>query len=53
MIASSTMEVEFEACFETTVHGLWMQNFISRQIVDMIAKPLKIYCETYSNVLNI
>ncbi|TYK14596.1 Retrovirus-related Pol polyprotein from transposon TNT 1-94 [Cucumis melo var. makuwa] len=28
IIASSTMEVEFVACFEATVHGLWLRNFI-------------------------
>ena len=32
------------ACFEATVHGLWLWNFISRLgIVDSIAKLLKIY----------
>ena len=45
VIASSTMEAEFVACSEATVHGLWLQNFISRLgIVDSIFKPLRIYC---------
>ena len=31
------MEAEFVACFDTTVHGLWLQNFISGlRIVDSI-----------------
>jgi len=28
IIASSTMEAEFVACFEATIHGLWLRNFI-------------------------
>ena len=44
IIASSTMEAEFVACFEATVHGLWLQNFISGLgIVDSFSKPLRIY----------
>ena len=32
------------ACFEATVHGLWLQNFISGLgIVDSVSKPLRIY----------
>ena len=29
VIAASTMEAEFVACFEATIHGLWLRNFIS------------------------
>ncbi|KAH9669153.1 non-specific serine/threonine protein kinase [Citrus sinensis] len=29
LIASSTMEAEYVACFEATRHALWMQNFIT------------------------
>ena len=28
IIAASTMEAEFVACFEATVHALWLRNFI-------------------------
>ena len=46
VIAASTMEAEFVACFEATVHSLWLRNFVSGLgIVDSIAKPLKIYCD--------
>jgi hypothetical protein len=32
-------------CFETTVNGLWLQNFILElKNVDTIIKWLKIYC---------
>ena len=51
IIASSTMEAEFVACFEATVHGLWLRNFISRiGIVNSISKPLRIYCDNSAAV---
>ncbi|XP_042958070.1 secreted RxLR effector protein 161-like [Carya illinoinensis] len=43
---SLTMEAEFVACFEATVHGLWLRNFILELgVVDSIARPLRIYCD--------
>ncbi|KAL8161807.1 hypothetical protein V2J09_013296 [Rumex salicifolius] len=49
--ATSTMEAEFVACFEATIHGLWMRNFISGLgIVDSIARPLRIYCDNSAAV---
>jgi len=51
IIASSTMEAEFVACFEATVHTLWLRNFISGlRIVDTIEKPLRIYCDNSAAV---
>ena len=45
------MEAEFVACFEATVHGLWLRNFISGLgVVDSIAKPLRIYCDNVAVV---
>ncbi|XP_070008533.1 secreted RxLR effector protein 161-like [Nicotiana tabacum] len=45
-IATSTREAEFVACFEATIHALWLRNFISGLgVVDTITKPLKIYCD--------
>ena len=39
------------ACFEATIHGLWLRNFISGlRIVDSIARPLKIYCDNSTAV---
>ncbi|XP_075091937.1 secreted RxLR effector protein 161-like [Nicotiana tabacum] len=44
VITTSTMEAEFVACFEATIHALWLQNFIlGLGVVDTITKPLKIY----------
>ncbi|CAM8943489.1 unnamed protein product [Rhodiola kirilowii] len=51
VIATSTMKAEFVACFEATIHALWLRNFISGLgIVDSIAKPLKIYCDNSTAV---
>ncbi|XP_035546966.1 secreted RxLR effector protein 161-like [Juglans regia] len=48
---SSTMEVEFVACFEAIVHGLWLRNFISGLgVIDSITRPLRIYCDNSSTV---
>ncbi|XP_052193791.1 secreted RxLR effector protein 161-like [Diospyros lotus] len=44
VIVASMMKAEFVACFEATIHGSWLQNFIlGLRIVDSIAKLLKIY----------
>ena len=46
VITSSTMEAEFVACYEATIHALWLRNFISGLgVIDTITKPLKIYCD--------
>ncbi|GJV65502.1 retrovirus-related pol polyprotein from transposon TNT 1-94 [Tanacetum coccineum] len=46
IIAASTMEAEFVACYEATIHPLWLRNFISGLgVVDTISKPLKMYCD--------
>ncbi|XP_075106883.1 secreted RxLR effector protein 161-like [Nicotiana tabacum] len=51
VIATSTIEAEFVACFEATIHALWLRNFISGLgVVDTITKPLKIYCDNSAAV---
>ena len=46
LIAFSTMETEFIACYETSNHGIWLQNFITElRIVDGIEKPMRINCD--------
>ena len=43
VIALSTMKAEFVACYEATIHALWLRNFISGLgVIDTITKPLKI-----------
>ncbi|XP_047170724.1 secreted RxLR effector protein 161-like [Vigna umbellata] len=51
VIGTSIMEAEFVACFEATVHALWLQNFVSRLgIIDSIARPIRIYCDNFATV---
>ncbi|KAL8160866.1 hypothetical protein V2J09_012355 [Rumex salicifolius] len=51
IIASSTMEAEFVACFEATNQGLWLRNFISGlSVLSSIARPLKIFCDNAAAV---
>ena len=51
VIAASTMEAEFVACFETTIQANWLRNFISGLgVIDSISKPLKIYCDNFATV---
>ncbi|XP_047260669.1 secreted RxLR effector protein 161-like, partial [Capsicum annuum] len=46
VIAASTMEAEYVACFEATVQANWLRNFISGLgLVDNRARTLKIYCD--------
>ncbi|GFZ05297.1 hypothetical protein Acr_17g0008690 [Actinidia rufa] len=51
LIASSTMAVEFVACYEASNHGIWLRNFVTGlRVVDGIDRPLKIYCDNNSAV---
>ncbi|XP_075096387.1 secreted RxLR effector protein 161-like [Nicotiana tabacum] len=51
VIATSTIEAEFVACFEATIHALWLRNFTSGLgVVDTITKTLKIYCDNLATV---
>ncbi|RVW47053.1 Retrovirus-related Pol polyprotein from transposon TNT 1-94 [Vitis vinifera] len=46
LVASSTMEAEFIACYEASNHGIWLRNFVTQlRIVDGIEKPLRINCD--------
>lgn len=46
VITLSSMQVEFVAYFEATIHVLWLWNFIlGLGVIDTIAKSLKIYCD--------
>ena len=46
LTVSSTMEVEYVACYEATCHAIWLQNFISAfEVVHLIYRPLKLLCD--------
>lgn len=39
------------ACFEATTQGLWLRNFIlDLEVVDTLAKPLKIYFDNSATI---
>ncbi|KAL6318588.1 hypothetical protein AAG906_000666 [Vitis piasezkii] len=46
LIASSTMETEFMACYEASNHEIWLRNFITKlRNFYRIEKPLRINCD--------
>ena len=46
VIASSTVEAEYVACYEATRHAVWLWNFIhDLGVVDSIEKPIMMYCD--------
>ena len=52
VIATSTMEAEFIACFEVTVQSFWLRNFCNGlSIIGTIAKQMRIYCDNAGAVL--
>ena len=51
LIASSTMEVEYVACYEATCHAIWLWNFISDlEVVHSISRPLKLFYDNSAAV---
>ncbi|XP_074342901.1 secreted RxLR effector protein 161-like [Apium graveolens] len=43
LMAQSTVEAEFVACYKATNHAIWLQNFITGlRVVDGIERPLKV-----------
>ena len=52
LVASSTMEAEFVACYEASNHGIWLRNFVTGlRILKGIERPLRLYCDNKSAVL--
>jgi hypothetical protein len=44
IVATSTMEAEFIACYEATTQALWLRNFVGGlKIADSIARSIKIF----------
>ena len=51
LVASSTMEAKFVACYEATTQALWLRNFIiGLKIVDSTSRPLEIFCDNSAAV---
>ncbi|XP_039120143.1 secreted RxLR effector protein 161-like [Dioscorea cayenensis subsp. rotundata] len=52
LVASSTMEAEFIACYEASSHAIWLRNFIEGlRVVENIERPLTLYCDNRAAVL--
>ena len=46
VIAYSTMEAEYVACYEATRHAVWLRNFIrGLGVVYSIEMPIMMYCD--------
>ena len=51
LTAFSTMETKYVACYETTCHAIWLQNFISAlEVIHSISRPLKLFYDNSANV---
>ena len=52
LIASSTMQAEFVACFSATTQAIWLRNLIKELTVfDFVDRPIQLYCDSNSTVL--
>ena len=51
VVVASTLKAEFVACFGATIQANWLRNFIfGLEIIDNIARPLKIYCDNSATI---
>jgi hypothetical protein len=49
--ASSTMQIEFVTCYETTDQVIWLKNFIRRlHVIDSITRPLTLLCDNETTI---
>lgn len=45
LIYTSTMEAEYVACYEASIQGTWLRNFVSEfGALSFVDKPLTLYC---------
>lgn len=43
---------EYVACYEASVQGTWLRNFISQfDALDFISKPITIYCDNEATTI--
>jgi hypothetical protein len=51
LVAASTMQAEFVACYEATGQAVWLKNFIpGLKVIDSITEPITLYCDNQSAV---
>jgi hypothetical protein len=52
VMTSSTMYVEFVACYEVVGQTMWLKKFVpDLRVVDSLERPLKLYCDNEPAVL--
>lgn len=52
LVASSTMEAEYIACYESSNQAIWQRNFVTGlHLVPGVERPFKVYCDNNSIVL--
>jgi hypothetical protein len=51
LVAASTMQAEFVACYEATGQAVRLKNFIpDLKVIDSITEPIMLYCDNHSVV---
>ena len=51
LIASSTMEAKYMACYEATCHAIWLRNFISSlEVVHSTSRPLTLFYDNFITI---
>ena len=51
LVASSTMQAKFVACYGAATQAIWLRNFISGlKVIDSISRPIKIFCDNRAAV---
>ncbi|GAV86709.1 hypothetical protein CFOL_v3_30135 [Cephalotus follicularis] len=52
LIASSTMQPEFVACYGAATQAVWFRNFMRTfTVVDFVSRPIRLYCDNNYAVL--
>jgi hypothetical protein len=52
VMTSSTMHIEFVACYETVGQAMWLKKFVSGlRVVNSIERPLKLYYDNEPAIL--
>uniref|UniRef100_A0A1J3K4I8 Retrovirus-related Pol polyprotein from transposon TNT 1-94 n=2 Tax=Noccaea caerulescens TaxID=107243 RepID=A0A1J3K4I8_NOCCA len=51
LIYTSTMEAEYVACYEASIQGTWLKNFVSEfGALSFVDKPLTLYCDNQAAI---
>ncbi|VVB01151.1 unnamed protein product [Arabis nemorensis] len=51
LLYTSTMEAEYVACYEASIQGTWLRNFVSEfGALSFVDKPFTLYCDNQAAV---